>query len=217
MLYYTKHPYIIIRQKNEDFMDITVRKLAGGDDFAKAARLIYETDNYIFPHFFDDDAGLAVAILPKMFEVGTIYNKENIYVALFNEQIIGVIALVPTPISINLGAFIEAYEMAGGMIDERFQKVMIEYFSPMETLPEGYYIASLCIDEPYRGQGIARAMLDYIFENIDKTKDIYLDCLSDNERAIMVYTACNFEKLFEFDGFTGLKYHKMIRRANREI
>ncbi|MBO5374579.1 MAG: GNAT family N-acetyltransferase [Clostridia bacterium] len=196
-------------------MDIQVRKLAEGDDLTQVSRLIYETDNYIFPHFFGQSTTSAKEILPFMIEADTIYNKNNIYIALLDNQIIAVIVIVPSPISINLGAFIDSFEKANVMIDESFQKVMMEYFIPMEALPEGYYIANLCVDELYRGKGVGSAMLDLILEEIDKEKDVYLDCLTDNARAISVYEAHDFEKLFEFSGFTGLPYYKMIRRASR--
>ena len=196
-------------------MDIQVRKLAEGDDLTQVARLIYETDNYIFPHFFGQSTTSAQEILPFMIEADTIYNKNNIYVALLDNQIIAVIVIAPSPIFINLNAFIDSFEKAGAMIDESFRRVMMEYFIPMETLPEGYYIANLCVEELYRGKGVGSAMLDLILDEIDKDKDIYLDCLTDNVRAVSVYESHGFEKLFEFSGFTGLPYYKMIRRAFR--
>lgn len=197
-------------------MDIQVRKLAIDDSLSRVSKLIYETDNYIFPHFFGESTVQAKQILSCMIEKDTIYNRDNIFVAIVDGQIVGVTVIAPSPVTINVGAFFESFECAGATseIDEAFQEIMKEYFIPMESHPDGYYIASLCVDEQYRGQGIASAMTEQIINEYYNQKDIYLDCLSDNERAITVYESHGFEKLFEFSGFTGLTFYKMIRRAN---
>jgi ribosomal protein S18 acetylase RimI-like enzyme len=199
------------------FMITTVRKLTASDDLSAVSNLIYETDNYVFPYFFNESKALAKAILPKMMENDTIYNINNIYVALYDEQIIGVMVLNEAPMTINLGAYLDAYEQAGVMIDEGFEKVYKEYFLPMEEAPSGYYIPNICIDPMFRGQGIGGALLETALGEVDTSKDVYLDCLSDNEVALNVYESHGFEKLVEYSGWTGLKYFKMIRRANRDI
>ena len=196
-------------------MDIQVRKLQEGDNLSQVSRLIYETDNYIFPYFFGESATSAKEILPHMIERDTIYNKGNIYVATTSDQIVAIAVVAPSPISINVSAFVEAFDDAGAMIDDAFQSVMKEYFLPMETHPKGYYIANLCVDEAYRGKGFAGALIDSIVEFVGNEGDIYLDCLADNNIALAVYEGHGFETLFSFDGFTGLKYYKLIKRAVR--
>lgn len=199
-------------------MDIEVRKLASEDTLSQVTKLIYETDNYIFPHFFGESTSIAKQILVNMINADTIYNRDNICVAVLNGEVIGISVIAPSPISINVGAFFDAFQEAGAdaEIDEAFESVMKEYFIPMETHPDGYYIACLCVDERYRGQGIAGAMLDFILKGEYSSKDVYLDCLADNSVAIAVYEAHGFRKLFEFSGFTGLKYYKMIKRSVEE-
>lgn len=196
-------------------MDIQVRKLTLDDNFSQVSKLIYETDNYIFPHFFGENKAIAKQILVNMIKADTLYNINNICVALVDDEIIGVSVLAPSPVTINVAAFFEAFEQAGAdaEIDEMFQTVMKEYFIPLEAHPDGYYIASLCVDEQYRGKGIAGAMVNHVLSSEYAEKDIYLDCLSDNERAISVYESHGFCKLFEFEGYTGLGYYKMIKKA----
>ena len=196
-------------------MDIQVRKLEKEDSLSQVSRLIYETDNFIFPHFFGHNVTLAKQILTCMIDKDTIYNRENIYVALVDEQIVGISVIAPSPVSINLGAFFEAFECAGATeeIDDAFQSVMKEYFIPMESHPDGYYIACLCVDEQYRGKGIASAMIGQILASHYGESDVYLDCLTDNQAAISVYESHGFERLFEFSGFTSMPYYKMIKRA----
>ncbi len=197
-------------------MITTVRKLVQGDDLGTVSRLIYETDNYIFPHFFGDSKTSAKEILPYMIQSNTLYNMDNIYVALVDDKIIGIMVIARSPIKIDVGAFFEAFENAGATIDDNFERVLKEYFFPLENESEGYYISNICIDEAYRGQGIGGEMLDSILPTLDSSLDVYLDCLEDNQIALSMYQNRGFEELFKFSGFTGLPYYKLIRRANRE-
>lgn len=103
------------------------------------------------------------------------------------------------------------------MIDDSFERVLKEYYLPLENEPEGYFIANICIDSAYRGQGIGGALLEMVLSDVEPDKDVYLDCLVDNKVALTVYESHGFEILFEYSGFTGLPYYKMIRRANREL
>lgn len=198
-------------------MITTVRKLEQDDDLSVVSNLIYETDNYIFPHFFNDSKTSAKGILPYMIDSDTIYNRNNIYVALSEEKIIGIMVINKSPIQINISAFIDSFEKAGEMIDDSFERVLKEYYLPLENEPEGYFIANICIDSAYRGQGIGGALLEMVLSDVEPDKDVYLDCLVDNKVALTVYESHGFEILFEYSGFTGLPYYKMIRRANREL
>ncbi len=200
-------------------MDIQVRKLAKKDNLSQVSKLIYETDNYIFPHFFGENTTLAKQILSCMIDSDTLYNRENIYVALVDEQIVGISVIVPSPVQINVSAFFEAFECAGASaeIDDAFQSVMKEYFIPMESHPDGFYIANICVEEFYRGKGIASAMIKQILASHYGEKDVYLDCLTTNQTAISVYESHGFEKLFEFSGFTEMPYFKMIKRASADL
>ena len=194
-------------------MITTVRKLNDNDDLSQISKLIYETDNYIFPYLFKDSRSVAKEILPHMILSDTIYNKDNIFVASRDNNIVGIVVINKSPIKINLADFIGAFEKANVIIDENFEKVLKEYYLPLETEPDGYHISNMCVDEMYRGQGIGRALLENIKPYLDPTKDIYIECLADNETALAVYESEGFEILFEYPGFTGLKYYKMVRRA----
>ena len=63
--------------KNED---ITIRKLLPGDDRLRVAELIYLTDEYIYPSWFDSEEE-AFRVLSEMISLDTIYNDKNITVA----------------------------------------------------------------------------------------------------------------------------------------
>ncbi|MBQ2810066.1 MAG: GNAT family N-acetyltransferase [Clostridia bacterium] len=194
-------------------MDTIIRKLADGDNLNTVAQLIYETDNCVFPRFFKESKASAKEILPQMMELDTIFNKNNIYVALLDERIIGVMVILESPIKINISAYFEAFEKADSLIGTDFETVLKEYFLPLEYEPDGYFIACLCVDEDYRGRGVGGALIDGVLSELDPCRDVYLECSQDNTTARSVYEAHGFEELVKFTGFNGLPYCKMIKRV----
>ena len=199
-----------------NFMSTTIRKLAQGDDLNIVSSLIYETDKYILPSLFEDDKARAMRVLPYMIKSNTPYNENNIYVGLVDDRIVGIVIACRSPITVDVGAFFNAFESAGEMVDETLERALKEYFFPLESEGNGYYVSSICIDEACRGQGIGRELLDGVLPYLDKDLDVYLDCAEDNEIALSMYSARGFERLFAFKSFTGVPYCKLIRRANRE-
>ena len=197
-------------------MITTVRKLTADDNVATVARLIYETNNCLFPVFFNDNKPLAKEVLSRMIEGDTIYNKNNIIVACIDSEIIGIIVINKTPIKIDISAYTDAFEMSGALIDDTFERVLKEYYLPLESSPDGYFISCLCVDERFRSQGVGSAMLDVLTSHLDPSLDVYIDCAASNARAISVYEAHGFEKLFDFDGFDSTPYCKMIKRAKSQ-
>lgn len=204
-----------VDNEKDKHMEVIIRKLTDGDNLGTVAQLIYETDNFVFPHFFKDSMTNAKAILSNMIELDTIYNKNNIYVAICDEKIVGIAIIVSSPIQINISAYIEAFERADALIDATFEKVMKEYYFPFEYEPFGYIITNTCVDKAYRGRGICSQLIDHITGGITD-QDVYLECLADNEVAITAYKANGFEPLVRFTNFTGLDYYKMVKRFDRE-
>ena len=92
-----------INKKNSyqiNLKDIVLRRAKKDDNMAEIARLIYETDPYIYPFWFNEDIEEAIAYLvPKIMEQGFIFNYENCYVAYDKtiKKIVGIIcAIDPT-------------------------------------------------------------------------------------------------------------------------
>ena len=193
-----------------------IRRLSDGDDLGTVAELIYEADNFVFPYLFNGNKALAQQVLMSMMHLDTVYKKENIYVALMGEQIVGVMVVPETPIKIDVATYALAFESAGAMLDESFERVMREYYFPLENEGKGYFIANLCVGEMWRGQGIAGMLLTHVMSMLDSKKDIYLECISTNSSAISIYHTYGFETLFEYAGFTTKTYTKLIKRGKSE-
>ena len=75
------------------FEDIVLRRATIDDNFSEIARLIYETDPYIYPFWFNNNIDEAIKVLvPRMKEAGFIFYYENFYVAYSKElnKIVGI-------------------------------------------------------------------------------------------------------------------------------
>ncbi len=77
--------------------DITVRKLCDCDNLNQVAKLIYLTDPYVYPGWFDNiDDGIKV--IGEMINLPTLYNKENITVAVTDDGFVaGIVVSKQTP------------------------------------------------------------------------------------------------------------------------
>ena len=136
-----------------------MRALSLEDDLAQAARLIYDTDEYIFPYLYEGDIQKAERVIVKMIQRETIYNYRNITIATLEDRIVGIIVANETPIHIDAREMIRCFIDANEMVGERFTKTFNEYYKFFEDEPAGVYIANVCVDKTCRGKGIGKKLL----------------------------------------------------------
>ena len=90
--YVVENEYIIFRRAKKD------------DNFMEIAELIYETDPYIYPFWFNNDLDEAKKFLSKKInEKGFIFHYENIYVAYDTtiDKIIGIICALDKSVNLD--------------------------------------------------------------------------------------------------------------------
>lgn len=187
-----------------------VRKLGLLDNHVKVADLIYQTDSYIFPYLFHEDIKLAENVLVKMIKRNTIYNYRNIRIAECDGEVLGIIIFLPTPVRVNIQEMMSAFFDVGAVIDERFKRVMEEYYKPLEKEPPDVYIANICVDNRYRGMGIASKMLGSVLRD---DRNYHLETVKANESACNLYLRMGFEIECEYPGFTAVPCYRMTRKA----
>lgn len=190
---------------------LVVRKLKLTDDLAQVARLIYDTDAFIFPYLYKNDVTGAVPTLIKMVERDTIYNYRNITVAVLGKEVVGIIIAKETPIVMN------EEEMKGCIVcneegGKRFKKTYDEYYKLFEDEPQGVYIANVCVDKRYRGRGIAKQMLAAFLKE-EPQKTYHLETVKDNPSALKLYQGLGFEIVTEYLGFVDVPCYRMIRKG----
>lgn len=62
-------------------------------------------------------------------------------------------------------------------------------YALFKIIPSGYYLRQLFVCHAYRRQGLASQLLDYLFANVWQGKEVRLDVLATNHRAIAFYQA----------------------------
>lgn len=190
----------------------TIRKLTLEDDLDQVAKLIYETDPYIYPYLFNDNKEEGIKVLKQTIINDTIYNYKNIDVAVFEGQIVGMVVSKKTPIKISLEELANSFILAGAIIDDKFKKVFQEYYMPMENEPSGVYIANVCIDERYYRCSISKYMLEKI---IKEDETYHLEVIIANEVAVHLYKNLGFEVEYEYPGFLDVPCYRMKKTAKR--
>lgn len=186
--------------------DITVRNIEEGDDLHQIAKLIYLTDPYVYPNWFDSiDDGIKV--IREMINLPTLYNRANITVAAMPDGFIaGIIVSKQSPFTEDIEYIKKAFELSGVKMDERTDFVFDAYYSKMGNSEDGYYIANVAVDDNYRRRGIAAAMLNYVMAG--KTY-CTLECVIANAGSWRLYQRLGYKIAYEYPGVHGIPCYKM--------
>ncbi|MEE3342712.1 MAG: GNAT family N-acetyltransferase [Bacilli bacterium] len=191
-----------------NFDDIILRRATIDDDFSEIARLIYDTDPYIYPFWFNNNLDEAIKVLvPLMHEEGFIFHYENFYVAYDkeNKKIIGICGAIDTTTNLdydytNLINVNDNYKFTV----DNYLKVLID-----EVVEKKYmYLTNICIDTNLRGKSIGKRLLKYFIEQMHEEgfDEIGFDCLMHNLRAKNLYHSLGFKEVSEGFGFDGTNY-----------
>lgn len=191
---------------------LEIRKLAPDDDLNEVADLIYYSDNYIYPYLFDNDISVAEKVLVNMISGDTIYNYNNIHVALCEGQIVAMIVSKKVPVKADYETMIDCFIKAGVPVGSRFAKTFNEYFKLLEDEQKDVYIANLAVDKMYRGMGVGKMLMKHI---LGDTLTYHLEVVKANSPAVALYKKLGFKIDCEYPGFTGIACYRMTRRARR--
>ena len=185
---------------------VTVRPLRDGDDFLQAAKMIYLSDKYIYPFWFDSmEEGQRV--LSRMMELPTLYNKQNITVAVTpGGDIVGAVVSKQSPVNEEKEHLVEAFRLAGVVCDDRTDRIFTDYYAKMDG-QDGLYISNIAVDPAYRKQGIAAALLRAVTEGRDYC---YLECVQANIGAWRLYQRMGFSITAEYPGVFDVPCYKMV-------
>lgn len=191
-----------------DFDDIVLRRAREDDDMEDIVNLIYQTDPYIYPYWFNDDIKEAKKVLtPKLKEEGFIFHYENFYVAYDKElkKIVGVVSAIdPTT---NLEYDYSELEK----VNEKYKFTINNYLKALikEVEEKKYmYLVNVCVDVNYRGYKIGTRLLKYFIEQMHEVgfDEIGFDCLMHNLRAKNLYHNLGFKEVSEGIGFDGTEH-----------
>ena len=187
------------------FEDIILRRAKKDDNMVDIARLIYETDPYIYPFWFQNDIEEATKVLSKEIQKeGFIFHYENIYVAYDkdNKKIVGICCAIDPTTNLDYD-----YKVLENMNDNynftinNYIKEIIEEVNNKKYM----YITNICIDVEYRSHRIGSRLLKHFIEQMHAVgfDEIGFDCLMHNLRAKNLYHSLGFKEVSEGFGFDG--------------
>lgn len=191
-----------------------IRKLSIKDDFEQVGELIYLTDPYIYPYWFQNNIDEAKKMFNILIRKNTIFNYKNCIVAIENKKIIGLILSVAKENKIT--DKLESLKK----ISFNYRYVIEKYISKIYKLykKDTIYIMCVCVLPEFRNHKVASKMMDFFIKKF-KNREFLLDVLVDNTFAKKLYKNFGFVKIKRTLGFSGYGFPKvkvdvMTRRYN---
>ena len=185
--------------------DIVCRRARQDDDFFEIAKLLYQTDPFIYPFWFKDDISKgADYFASRMDKEGFFFNYENLYIAYDKEtnDILGAICAVDSTVNLD-------YDYTEDMkIDSNYAFTIKNYILGLiEEVKENkfIYISNVCVNPDYRSKRIGTKILGHYITQMEKAgwQEFALDCLLHNLRAKNLYHSFGFKEMKEIVGFDG--------------
>ena len=180
--------------------------------YADIAKLIYETDPYIYPAMFGEGRKgkkNAVKILPTVIETGKdrMFTKSNLYVLLDKKRIIGLILWNGKNLSWSSKTLLETAKKAGIRLNEDNISLVQKEYLDARYLSEGedkedISLINICVRKSCRGRGAGTFMLrNFLYDHNGETAELAV--LADNNRAVNLYYRLGFiENGKETEGFS---------------
>ncbi len=188
---------------------VTVRRLRADDDLLQVGKLIYLSDDYIYPYWFDsiEDGKRVIAEMTKL---DTLYNMNNVTVAVMpNGDIAAAAVTKQCPFNEEESVIEKAFENTGIKSDKRTHEIFLAYYAEMAKLEDGLYLANIAVDPNYRKRGIAATLLNEILKDTELCR---LECVKANSGAWRLYQRLGFEITEEYPGVLDVPCYKMSYR-----
>ena len=188
--------------------DIILRRARHNDNMEEIAKLVYQTDPYIYPYWFHDDIDEAVKVLvPLLQEPGFIFYYENVYVAFDkgSNRIVGIVSAIDPTTDLEFDySNLESVDDNYSFTINRYIKEMIKEVKEKKYM----YLTNVCVDVEYRSNRIWSRLLRYFIEQMHEAgfDEIGFDCLMHNLRAKNLYHSLGFKEVSEGIGFDGTEH-----------
>ena len=193
-----------IRRDSITFRQFDIDSCLSGRQMREIAGLIYDTDRYIYQGMFGSRQN-AIKVIPTLLSGNEdrMFRLSNLYVAVMEEEIVGLILWVKGKLQWNLGVLCEVLRNLGIESPEYLNEVYSQYLSRYDSTDnyEKISLLNVCVDKKKRNAGIGRRLLMSFLEKHPK-EDMELCVLKDNEGAVKLYQDCGFLVVEEYPGFS---------------
>lgn len=193
-----------IRRDSITFRQFDIDSCLSGRQMREIAGLIYDTDRYIYQGMFGSRQN-AIKVIPTLLSGNEdrMFRLSNLYVAVMEEEIVGLILWVKGKLQWNPGVLCEVLSNLGIESPEYLNEVYSQYLSRYDSIDnyEKISLLNVCVDKKKRNAGIGRRLLMSFLEKHPK-EDMELCVLKDNEGAVKLYQDCGFLVVEEYPGFS---------------
>ena len=193
-----------------DLKQIVIRSASNNDNLERIAELIYKTDPYIYPYWFENIDNCKKMLPVLMKQDGFIFNLKNIDVAVEKDsnEILGIICSYKNSDNLNFDySKLEQYNDRYCFTINNYLRKVISEVKKADYI----YISNVCIHDNARGLGIAGKLINYVKEKYKKQLFSYiqLDVITNNNSAINAYRKNKFNEVGEkFLGFAAPNQEK---------
>ena len=182
-------------------MNMEFRKATLNDDLAKISELLYYTDDYIYPYWFETVDNCREKLPALLIQDKFFFYVDHLYLALLGSDVIGLINIVDkkTDLSYDYNELKKVNERYEFTIDNYIMGLIDEVKDA-----EFAYISNICVDPNYRDLHVGTFLLENMIQEYKKKMydEIALDVLAENPRAIHLYEKMGFAKSSDiFPGF----------------
>ena len=185
---------------------ILFRRATSDDNLLAMARLLYESDDFVYPYWKEDESGFAKFLEPWMNVDGFIFNFHNFYIAHQRSYRYPLAIMVTID---NRMHYDFDYDIIR-RIDNENAFIVDHYLQNIaddcEILPDDVArMVALCVNPTLRGRGIGSGLFEYGIANLKRRgiKNLYFDCPADNHVARCMYEKHGFEVVDHSLGFDG--------------
>ncbi len=193
-----------IRRDSITFRQFDIDSCLSGRQMREIAGLIYDTDRYIYQGMFGSWQN-AIKVIPTLLSGNEdrMFRLSNLYAAVMEEEIVGLILWVKGKLQWNPGVLCEVLRNLGIESPEYLNEVYSQYLSRYDSTDnyEKISLLNVCVDRKKRNTGIGRRLLMSFLEKHPK-EDMELCVLKDNEGAVKLYQDCGFLVVEEYPGFS---------------
>lgn len=180
------------------------RYLEKTDNLADAARLIYQTDSFIYPALLGSIQNAEI-IMPKiLLQSEGCFQLKNMFAAVNGEQIAGLIYSIHRDFIWTPENFLSMFECNCIAIPEHFFNVSANYFDKItndKEIQRNIYIMNVCVSTSMRYLGIGTKLINAFFDRYP-SEQMSLHVLSNNASAIHLYNKLGFRVRKETTGYS---------------
>ncbi|MFB0921088.1 MAG: N-acetyltransferase [Oscillospiraceae bacterium] len=185
-------------------IELEFRNIDNTDNLLDVARLIFQTDHYVYPALFGSIKN-AENLLPGVIKQDAVcFCSDNLFGAFYDKHVVGIVCYFNGDYRWSSDVIINEFKKNRIEIPRSFYRASTEYFEGLahsDDLKRGTYIMNVCIIDSLRNIGLGTRLLRSFFET-KGVESCSLEVLAENATAINLYQKFGFAVQQERVGFS---------------